>query len=217
MSYGFKLLAHKLVAPTGTPQTLLAPPGNGVVISRITITPTWESATSQGYIPKHSGGAGNLVELHKEGKPYDGYNRNGGGLLKYRYNDRDKPPGVLLSNTPSQNRPHRMCIKADTQGFAHVGAYSMFTLGINGTVFTGVLDAPLITAPLDMQGPISLGPGQTLQITNGVVPFPGHTIQENYELLHDNTPGKMTIETAINDHRARASHLRVIAYGQEIP
>lgn len=215
MTYGYKVVANKLIAPNGTPQTLVAPSRGSLLISRIAITSTWEQAAIQGFIAEHNGSVYRWVNLHKQGEPYSGYARNGGGLLKYRYNS-DKKPGVLLTCRGSAEYPNRMHIMEDSRGFAHVGTYSLFTMGINGAVITGLLDAPDAHKSLEMRGPICLGQGQTLQVTNGIIPFPGHTFRENYSFLDDNTPGKMTIDTARADYRSRASHLRVIAYGQEV-
>lgn len=215
MTYGHKLIANKLIAPNGTTQTLVAPTRGALLISRITITSTWEPAMSQGFIPQHSVGYYRYVELNKQGEPYSGYAQNGGGLLGYHYNS-DKTPGVLLSNQPSSNYPYRMHIMENRQGVANIGAYSFFSLGIGRGTITGLLDAPDVHKPLELRGPISLGQSQSLQITNGIIPFPGHSFRENYRFLEDNTPGKMTIDTARADHRARASHLRVIVYGQEV-
>ena len=215
MTYGHKLVANKLFAPNGTTQTIVSPTRGALLISRITITSTWEPAMSQGFIPKHSGPYHRYVELNKHGEPYSGYPKNGGGLLGYRYNS-DKTPGVLLSNQPSRDYPYRMHIMERQQGVANIGAYSFFSLGINSDTITGTLDAPDVHKPLELRGPISLGQGQALQITNGIILFPGHSFRENYRFLEDNTQGKMTNDTARADHRARASHLRVLVYGQEV-
>lgn len=204
------ILANKVIAPNGQPQTICTPSGQGLIITRLTILTTWPQPEAEGYWP--AGNTRNQVSLYKGGSKWEGFSRNGAGWVKYNSN---KVAGLPV-NQPAIKDPERFIIIADNNGFAGRAVYSIFSLNIGQQRLTGHLDAPNFWESLDLQGPITLGDGQSLTITNGHFPFSTYQTGRDISTYTDNTQGRLTRETALTDHRARASHIRVIAYGQEI-
>lgn len=214
MTTGIGIITNQVIPPNGRPNIICEPQGQGLIITRLTFLTTWPEPEQAGYHPAQEteSSYARSVNLYKGGFPWAGFNRQGAGHVKYNTEKTNGLPITLAD--PKEG--DRFITVYERNGFASRGVYSIYSLAINQTPITGYLTAPPFYNALDLKGPITLGTGQTLTITNGHFPCNIHKTARDVSIYTDNTPGKLTYDTALTDHRTRASHLRVIAYGQEI-
>ncbi|WP_336250937.1 hypothetical protein [Stomatohabitans albus] len=199
----FKVLAARTIPADGNITELYAPPPGGcTVIGRIAIVSCWPAVESLGYEP--SVYTSDLVEFTRHGEERYSFGKTPTGS-----SDSGKQWGLLRSN---RNRKAVLqLMHEDTYGY--YATYSLFQLTVTGTPITAMTHAPLAGQSLFMDHAIPLGEGQRVGLQNGIITANSSSLWSDGRGELDSS--SINYASIWDEHRRRASHLKVTLFGQE--
>lgn len=202
MGSTFKMLAARTIPTDAAPVTVYTPPRGGcAVIGRISVVSCWPTLEAQGYEPVRY--TSDLVNFVRYGENQFSFGKAATGATQNHYQW-----GLLSSNRDRSLSLQLM--QADEKGI--YGTYSLFEFISNGQSITGLAFAPEVSKTLFLDQAIPLGDGQSLIVRNGIT-----TLNNGYIWKDRSELGgpSVNFDSVIAEHRKRASHLKLVVFGQE--
>lgn len=194
---GYKTLANIAVPPDGE-RTVIYRPEHQAVITNLVITTFWDNPKQAGYAPDDwKSRSDTTVKFSNGSKRYTGFPAQSPEIYLQSGYQR-----ISYHIIPGSNNGEITFMRGSAGN--QDGFYSLFQLLVDGTPLTSTFGAPEHQKSYTFPGPITLDATQPLEIINGIV-------IANIEGI-----GASAVQKLAQDHRARANHLQVLVFGQEI-